>query len=158
MANFKNSLYYLVTGKQTVPANANGTGTIVTVGTAVEGTGTLFTTEMPVGSWLVDMTQYEIRKVIRVDSDTRAYVSNAFTSDISTVAPAIIPAAKAHPTAIAVSVPAGLTAGKIDNVAFAPGSAISFSKDSRDHSAARDIIDPIIVDGTSTTMQILILY
>lgn len=159
MANFKNSNYFTVTGKQTVPANANGTGTIETVGKAVKGTGTLFTTEMPVGSWLVDESQDEIRIVTSVTSDTLAYVSNPFTTDIPALTtPSIIAAKDAKAVSIAVAIPAGLAAGEIDGVAFAGGSSIAFSKDSRDHSASRDLVDPLIVDGTGTTMQILIQY
>lgn len=158
MANYKNTLYYLVTAKQTVPANITKTGTAVTTGTAVQGTGTLFKTEMPVGSWLVDMSQYEIRRVIRVESDTLAYLDVAFSSNVSSAAPAIIPADKAKPVTISVSVPASGSDGAVDNVALAAGTGLTFSKDSRDHSAARDIVDPIIVNGTGTTMQILIQY
>lgn len=156
--NYKNTIYYLVTTKQTVPANANGSGTVVTTGIAVQGTGTLFKTEMPVGSWLVDMTQYEIRRVIRVDSDTLAYLDVAFSSNVSSVAPAIIPADKAKPVTISVSIPSGLGNGEVDHVVLTAGTGLTFSKDSRDHSAARDIVDPIIVNGTGTSMQILIQY
>lgn len=157
--NYKNTKYFIVTGKQTVPANANGTGTIETVGKAVKGTGTAFTTEMPVGSWLVDESQDEIRKVISVTSDTLAYLDAPFTSDIAALTtPSIIEAKDTKAVSIAVAIPAGLAAGEIDGVAFAAGSSISFSKDSRDHSASRDLVDPLIVDGTGTTMQVLIQY
>lgn len=158
MANYKNTLYYIVTNKQSVPANADGTGTVSTVGVAVEGTSTLFTTEMPVGSWLVSESQDELRKVIRVDSDTRAYIDAAFTTPLSSATPSIISAKSSKAVSIAVAIPAGLAAGEIDGVAFAAGSAVSFSKDSRDNSSARDLVDPIIVDGSGTTMQILIQY
>lgn len=158
MANFKNTLFYLVTGAQTVPANIAGTGTIVTLGTAVQGTGTKFKSEMAVGSWLVSQSANEIRKIKSVESDTLAYMEQALSVDLGSSTPAIIPADKAKPVTISVSVPAGLTAGTVDNVALAAGTGLTFSKDSRDHSAARDIVDPILVNGTSTTMQVLIQY
>ena len=41
MANYKNTTYELITDKRTVPFNANGTGTVVSLGINVTGTGTL---------------------------------------------------------------------------------------------------------------------
>lgn len=159
MANFKNSLYYLVTDKRTVPANANATGTIKTVGTAVIGTNTLFKTEMPIGSWLVDESQDEIRQITRVESDTLAYFGNAFTSDISLgTTPSVIHSKDAKPVSIAVSIPASANDGEVDGATFTKGSSLSFSKDSTGRSDARSLVNPIIVDGTGTTIQVLIQY
>ena len=153
--NFKNSIYYIASTKQTVPLNSIQTGTIETVGKAIKGTGTLFTTEMPVGSWIVDLAQDEIRKIDTVESDTLAYMSNPFTLDLAALtALDVIPAKDAKCVTIAVSIPAGGAAGEIDGEIFPAGSGASFSKDSRDHSAARDLVDPIIIDGA--LVQVLI--
>jgi len=157
MANHKNTIYYLQTTKATVPASSTQSGTIQTVGKAIEGAGTSFMTEMPVGSWLVDLTQNEIRKVIGVDSDILAYVSNAFTIDIPALTPPdVIQAKDAKCVSIAGQVPSGAAAGLLDGETFPAGTSFSFSKDSRDHSSARDLVDPIIVDAAGTQFQILI--
>lgn len=158
MINFKNTLFYLVTGAQTVPAHIAGTGTIVTLGTAVQGTGTKFKAEMAVGSWLVSQSANEIRKIKSVESDTLAYMEQALSVDLGSSTPAIIPADKAKPVTISVSVPSGLTDGVVDGAALKNGTGLTFSKDSRDHSAARDVVDPLIVDGSSTSIQVLIQY
>ncbi len=155
--NYKNTNYFLVTGKQTLPVQVNGTGTIVTDGTTVIGTGTLFTSEMQKGSWLVDLSTNEIRKVINVTNDTLAYIDYPFTVDLAGIAAQYIPIKDLGVVTISVDVPAGsATAGEIDGVSFPAGNTITFSKDSRDHSGRRDLIDPIIVNGSGTTMLALI--
>lgn len=157
--NYKNTIYRLITDKRSVPFNSNGTGTIETVGTAVKGTATLFTTEMPVGSWLTDEAHNEVRKVLDVESDTLAYVGQAFSVDIAAMTtPSIIHAKNAKPVSIALQIPSGQANGTVDGEVFPAGTSISCSKDSRDHSAARDLIDPFIVDATGSQMQILIQY
>lgn len=156
MANYKNTKYFLVTGKQTVPESTSGTGTIETTGTAVIGTGTSFTTQMTPGAWLVDLGQDELRKVIKVASDTLAYVDVAFTSNIAALTtPNIIPAKNVGVVTIAGQIPAGQADGELDGEIFYAGTSFSFSKDSRDHSSARDLVDPVIVDGSGTIIQIL---
>lgn len=152
----KNTEYNLITGKQSVPESSSGTGTISTDGIVVNGTGTLFSTEMPKGSWLVDLSQNYMCQVDRVDSDTKAYLLDSFPVDLSSVSPDIIPMKIMNVVAISVQIPSGLTDGEIDGEVFPQGTSITFAKD-RDHSAHRDLIDPIIVDGTGTQMQILIL-
>lgn len=160
MANYKNSNYLFITGNQTVPASANGTGTIQTVGNKVIGTGTLFLTEMPAGSWLVDLSQDEIRRVVfdSTETNTQATLEQAFTSDIAALTtPNIISKEDANVVSISVQIPAGQDNGTLDGQNFPSGTSVTFSKDSRDRSSARDLIDPVIVDATDTQMQILIL-
>lgn len=153
--NFKNTAYYIATTKQTVPLNSIQTGTIETVGKAVKGTGTLFTTELPVGSWVVDLAQDEIRRVESVESDTLAYMSNAFTVDLAAATPLdAIPAKDAKCVTIGVAIAPGGAAGEVDGSVFPAGVPLVFSKDSRDHSAARDLVDPIIIDGASVLVSI----
>lgn len=158
MAHSKNTVFYTTTVKQSVPLNSNGTGTITTAGKAVVGVGTLFKTEMPAGSWLVSESQDQVRQVIRVDSDTEAYIQEAFSSDLGSAAPSIIHSEDAKCVSIAVSNPSGGAAGEIDGYVFAAGSSVAWSKDSRTTSSIRDLVDPIIVDASGTTFQILIQY
>jgi len=156
MANFKNSIYEYTTTKRTVPLSGAKTGTCITEGTIVTGTGTSFLSQMPAGSWLVDLSANEIRKVIRVDSDTSAVLQQAFTVDLASAAPDVILASDLNIVTISLSIPTGGANGEIDGVTFPVGQSITFSKDSRSTSSTRDFIDPLIVDATETTMMILI--
>ncbi len=157
MTNFKTTIYKLITDKRTIPFNSNGTGTIETKGSAVFGTGTAFKTEMPAGSWLVVENDDELRYVERVDSDTKAFLSQGFTSDISAGAtPSIIPRKDVNVVAISIQILSGLEDGEVDGEVFPNGSSMTFTKESRDKSGKRDVIQPIIVDATGTEMQVLI--
>lgn len=158
MANYKNSNFYRITGKQSLPAASTKTGTIETVGTAVIGTGTSFLTEIPVGSWIVDLAQDEVRKVIDVQSDTAATISNAFTADLAAAtALSAIHERDTNVVSISVSIKSALADGELDGLVFTNGTGLTFSKDSRDVKAKNDFIDPIIVDGTGTVIQAMIL-
>jgi hypothetical protein len=155
--NNKNSIYYVSTINQTVPLSTIQTGTIETLDSAVVGTGTKFKTEMPAGSWLVDLTQNEIRKVKDVESDVLAYVDAPFTLDLAALtALNVILAKDAKCVSIALQVPAGGAAATLDGYPFPAGTSVAFSKDSRDHSAARDLVDPVIIDASGTSVQVLI--
>ena len=155
--NFKNTFYDSISGAQTIPASANATGTISTDGAAVTGTGTLFKTEMPKGSWLTSIGADEIRQVLTVESDTLVYLSDAFTADLAAGTPNVIHTSKLNISAISISVPAAAAAAcTVDGVTFPKGAALTFSKDGRSTSSVRDFIDPIVVDATGSTMLISI--
>lgn len=159
MANYKNTVYNLITDKRTLPYNSAGTGTISTAGAFVVGVGTLFTTEMPRGSWLVDESQNEVRYVLSVDSDTKAILSQAFTVNLAALTtPSIIHAKDTNVVSIALSCPSTASADPtIDGVSFPKGNTVSFSKDSRDNSGKRDMVDPIILDASATVSGVLIM-
>ncbi len=157
--NYKNSNYLRVdNAKQTIPSTANGTGTIVTEGKHVVGTNTLFLSEMPVGSWIYSASQNEIRKVVNVIDNTKAYLSNAFTVDLVAAAPAIIHARNTNVKAISVAIKAGLADGAIDGVTLSNGTGMTFSKDGNSMKAIGDYVDPIIADGTGTVIQAQLMY
>lgn len=152
--NFKNDQYLPITSKQTLPASADGTGTISTLGTAVIGIGTSFKTEMPLGSWLVDLSANEIRIVKDVTSDTLARLENAFTSDISaSTTPNIIHRKDLGVVAISVKAIGGDV--KIDGYTLQEGESLTFDKD-RDRSSHRDLVDPIIADPNGNTINTII--
>lgn len=158
MANFKNTFYDLITDKRTIPYNETATGTCSTNGTRVDGVGTLFRSEMRSGSWLVDLTNNEIREVDSVESDTVAFLKQAFTSDLASGAFEIIKATEAQVVSIGVQVPSSAAAdAELDGSVFAKGTSLTFSKDSRDGNKSKDFIDPIIVDASGTSVQVLIM-
>lgn len=158
MANFKNTEYFLVTGKQSVPVNVNKTGTISTVGNAVVGVGTLFKTEMHAGSWLVDESQDEVRRVMRVESNTLAYLSDAFTADIAALTtPSVIPKNSMNVRSVSLYIDAALADGEIDGIVLAAGTLIKFEKNSDNKRDKYSFIEPVIVDGTGTSIAVTVL-
>ena len=155
--NFKNTFYDYISGAQTVPVSANATGTISTHGTAVIGTSTLFKTDMPAGSWLTSISANEIRKVVSIESDTVAYLSEAFTVDLSAVAPNVIHKSELNIVAISISVPAAAAnTCLVDGKTFPKGASLTFSKDGRSTSGVRDFVDPLVVSASASTMLISI--
>ena len=154
--NYKNSIYKNISGLQTVPESADGTGTITTQGTVVVGVGTRFLSEMPKGSWLCSLSATEIRKVVSVQSDTVANIEEAFTAELVAVAPNIIHEDDTGIVTISVCIPSGEADGLVDGEVFPGGVSLTISKDGRMTSSTRDVIDPLIVDGSGTTMLITI--
>jgi hypothetical protein len=155
MANYKNTEYSVVTGNQTLPISATGTGTVTTDGKSVIGVGTKFITEMPAGSWLVDLANTEIRRITSVESDTVAYFTNPFTVGLSADAISVIHERLTNVVAISVKAVGG--AILIDGSSLPDGEAMTFSKDSRDDSGQNDFVDPIIVDANGNSILALIM-
>lgn len=156
MTNFKNSKYESITTKRSVPLSAAMTGVATTQGIHVIGVGTSFKDEVPKGSWIVDLTSDELRKVVRVESDTEAILDFAFSSDLASAALQVIHKNDTNVTEISVIIPlvdaagADNAFGEIDGVVFPSGLPFELSKSSRDDSSSQDFIDPIIVDGEGT--------
>ena len=157
--NYKNTKFYLITGKQTVPASITATGTFVTSGITVTGTGTKFLSEMMAGSWIFSADQDEIRKVVRVDSDLVAYVDKPFSSNVTSTALLIIPESDTHIVTMTLIATAG--SPTIDGLSYGgPGvgiPVITLTKEGRSTSSTRDFIDPVIVDATDGGMSVITL-
>lgn len=146
------NVYKVITDKRSLPFNETGTGTVVTSGVSIVGTGTLFKTEMPAGSYLVDLTNDEVRRVERVDSDTEAYLEKPFTSNLASAAPEIIAAWKAKVKEISIST--GDTC-ELNGESFT--GTLTISRYGNDRSSRRDLVEPVIVDATSGSMQVNII-
>lgn len=155
MANYKNSKIESTTTKRTVPSSLAGTGTFATSGTTITGSGTSFTTELKPGAWIPSLTQNELRQVASIKNDTTAYLINGFSVDIAAgTALTYISKEDAEVSEISILIPAGNAAGVVDGVAFPAGIPLTFSKADKDRTGKGDFVDPIIVDGSSTTMLI----
>ncbi|MES3018227.1 MAG: hypothetical protein V4721_10630 [Bacteroidota bacterium] len=149
--------YEIITTKRSIPENINKTGTIATFGVAIVGTGTLFLTEMIAGSYLVDEAQDEVRRVIRVNSNTSAFLSKAFSSNIAAGAtPSVIAKQFASPKEISIKIDSADLAGELNGVAFT--GVLTISKSSSDRSSQWDTVPPVIVDGSGTSIKASILY
>ena len=150
----KQDVFVVATDKRSVPANTAGTGTIVTFGKSIVGTSTLFKTEMKAGSYLVSETQGEICRVIRVDSDTIAFLETSFTSDLASAAPSIIKWFAANPVEINLKKVSGTPT--LNGAIFT--GEVKISKSSRDRSSRRDLVEPVILDASSGSVEVNILY
>jgi hypothetical protein len=154
MSRFK---YSITNTKESIPKNESGTGTVTTNGLAIIGVGTSFRTEMIAGSYLVSIAQNECRRVVRVDSDTVAYLERPFSYSLSaSVAPQIIKKWKASPKEISIKIDSADADGQLDGVAFS--GALTLSKASSDRSSQWDKIDPVVVNALGTAVDISILY
>ena len=150
----KANIYANITDKRSVPFNSAATGTVTTHGIAIIGVGTAFLTEMPAGSYVVDLTNYEIRKVYRVDSDTLAFMEVALTNDIA--GGSTLQIIHKYQTGVKSIYLETTGSAKIDNAAFTGTKTLTKSGAGR--SSLRDLVAPIIVDATNTTMQVTIVY
>lgn len=152
MSNSKNSQYYLVTTHTVVPAPTTKTGTIQTVGIHVLGTGTFFLAEIKNGDWIVDITNDECRYVTTRRDDTYLAIDSPFTSDFAPGTTLQVVRSRAKEISVANE---GAAAGTVDGSAFEADSILTFSKAAKNPDG-NDFIDPIFVDGTGTSIAVLI--
>jgi hypothetical protein len=154
MSRFK---YDIVDAKESIPKNEAGTGTIVTFGQAIVGTGTSFKTQMLAGSFLVAIAQNECRRVVRVDSDTLAFLEKPFSYNLAVgAAPQIIKKHKASPREISIKIDSADADGQLDGESFS--GILTISKSSSDRTSQWDNIDPIVVNALGTSVKVAILY
>lgn len=155
MVNYKNTGYDVIEDdKDTFPRSSAKTGTIAIASgsTQVNGTSTLFLTEMKIGGYLFNATDNEVRRIENIVSATSLSIDKPFTSVISGAAPVYVPESEC--VEVSVFIPTGLTAGEIDGVSFPAGVGITWGKTGRTTSARRDHIDPVVLDATGTTICI----
>ncbi len=158
MANPTTNSQYLakITTNTTLPLPVSISGTFVTSGTTVTGTGTKFTSECVVGDWIFNAATYEVRRIDFIVSDTLLAIESAFTSDIGSgidIKVPLIPRVKQ----ISVANEGGAS-GKINGVAFLAGATANWGKEARTKTGAYDYVDPICIDGTGTSIQASLLY
>lgn len=151
------SKYFITNTKVSIPQNESGSGTIVTFGEAIVGTGTSFLTQMIAGSYLVSIAQNECRRVVRVDSDTKAFLEKPFSYNLAVAAaPQIIKKHKASPREISIKIDSADADGQLDGVAFS--GILTLSKASSDRTSKWDNIDPVVVNALGTAIEVSILY
>lgn len=157
MENFTNNGYQVITDKRSIPFNQALTGTIQTKGVSLTGVGTSFISQLPAGSYIVNLGAWELRRVVRIQSDTSAVLDKPFSVDLPALTVGqCIPGDKASPFEISVEVEQENPAALLWNQTFK--GILTYSKASRDRSAARDIVHPIIVDASGTQMKVSFLY
>lgn len=149
----KNSNFYLLGAKDTVPASTTETGTIDTNGINVIGTGTLFKSELKTGAWLVSLAQDEVRKIMNIRDDGFMTIDSPFTADLAALTALVVCRSRAKLVSITN---VGGAPGAVDGVSIEIGETVSFPKSSKNPDG-KDFIDPLIVEPSGTTIKVLIL-
>jgi hypothetical protein len=159
MANLnysKDTVRVLTNAKSLVPFTTNGTGTIATTGKIVTGTGTLFLTEMPVGSILWNGAG-EYRTVKQVSGNLKAVLDHPFTADIGAGATPHILKPQDN-NAIEIDVIFSVLGGTItttEDAAIPNNMPVGLSKSNRQISSSIDFVSPLIVDATGGATAII---
>lgn len=150
----KNSRYYNLAAKDTVPASVAKTGTIdIAAGSKnVVGTSTAFKSELKPGDWIVDLAQDECRKVMDIRDDEFLTIDSAFTGAVVGIA-LVVTRSRAKQVSVAN---VGGANGTSDGANIVPAQTLNYGKADKNPDG-KDFIDPIIVDPTGTTIQIEIL-
>jgi len=147
-----NANLYQLTSKDTVPASTTGTGTIEVIGTEVIGTGTKFKTELKENDFIVDFTQDEIRRVVRISDDTNAYLDLPFTINISAgTTPKYVQQSRFTEVSWRN---AGAAQAGVNGTLVQPGDAGSIRKTSKNQSDHAAFVDPTILDGATSKFLI----
>ncbi len=151
----KNSKFYQITStKTTVPALSLKTGTISTIGTQLIGVGTSFLSTLQKGDWIVDIvTNNEVRKVVAKFSDLVAQIDSPFSADI--VAGAVFNVVRSRTKHIQIS-NSGSASATVDGTTMVQGETLTYGKAEKLPNGS-DFIDPLIIDATSTTIDVSIL-
>jgi hypothetical protein len=135
------------TGKGTIPAAVQISGTITSSGNRVVGTSTKFTTELFKGDYIYNTTAATtsaVRKVLHILDDTHLILESGFPSDVSG-----INTYRTRGKYAGVSIQnSGAAAGKINEGDITIGASININ--------ASDgfSVDPISYDATGTTLII----
>jgi len=151
-SNRKNSIYYSITSKVTVPATATKTGTITTKGKNVVGTGTKFNSEIKKGDWIADLvTNNELRIVTDVRDNLFLTIDSAFSADIGGATLTVV---RSRAKQISLANAGGATA-TIDGTTMAVGESVTYPKSNKNPDG-KDFIDPLLVNATGTTVKVQI--
>lgn len=159
--NYSTNPPLLATAKQMIPKEKALTGNVSTNGIWVEGDNTsLFLTEMPTGSYIVDFTNNEFREVINVQSNKLAQMAYKFTANLASGAQKAVDFKDLNLKKIGLTpVTAGATiadnAGIMQTI---PTAGVEFTKAGNDDSAGKDMITPVMVDASAHNIFVVLEY
>ena len=143
-----------ITTLTTVPAPVALTGNISSDGTTVTGAGTNFRDELEEGEWIYDAAQAEMRQIKDISPSLEVIVlTEAFSVDLVGIALVGVPRSEFEELSIENT---GAAAGKINNKNIKSG-GIAEWKTNNVSRGQQGFIDPKVVDGTGTELQVLFL-
>lgn len=144
--------YYIVTTDDLVPASTTWTGTVSTNGTKVIGSSTVFLTEIQPGAWVWNVAQHQVRRVIRVLSDTELIIDSAFSAELSGADFKGVTKEDAKVMFMEIDNTGGVDT-TIDNVAFASGKVYTDGQPNPGGNV-RKFCRPVHVDGATSNCTV----
>lgn len=154
--NYKNDNVEILSGEvATIPRATTGTGTIAatSVSVTIHGTGTLFLTDLKVGNWLCDLTNYEVRKIKSVVTDTLVIIDRPFSNALTTTAVNTVDTNDLVQEVFAV-IKDGLADGVVDGKVMTNGVPFLWGRKSSIQISDANKVDPITFNATGTTITI----
>lgn len=153
----RNSAEYTLTTLDTVPASVSKSGTVdIAAGSRwVVGTATSFKSDKSIveGDWI--FVGGELSRIERIVSDTSMYLEDPIVGPIVAQPLVTVKASRAREISLANIGGAGAL---INGNAFAAGVVKTYGETEWYGGAQRDFPDPMIVDASGTTVEVLIVY
>jgi len=152
----RNSKEYVLSTLDTVPASQAKAGqTVSTDGRYVTGVGTSFKSDPNIveGDWI--FADGEVRRIERIMSDTSAYLDEAFTAPLVADNLFITKASRAREISL---VNVGGAATTINGTVFSAGVSKTYGEDTMYGGVQRDFPDPLVIDGATSAIEVLIIY
>ncbi len=149
---FKNLYGAPITNLQVIPNEETLTGTIdvAASSTVVKGTGTDFWHDLSAGDFL--WANNELRRIESVSTSFQVMNVNApFTAPVVAAALEVVKKAQLKTLAIINN---GAVDATVDGNPLGPNKSANFNRDSS-NIGGDEFIDPVIIDGTGTTVGIL---
>jgi hypothetical protein len=152
----KNHKKYVLSSLATVPASASKAGDITSAGRWVAGVGTEFKSDKTIveGDWI--FAGGEIRRIERIVSDESIYLEEAFTADIAVAtALEVVKASRAREISL---VNIGGATATVDGSNLIANASLSFDETMLYRGSQRDYPDPLVVDASTSDVDVLIVY
>ena len=151
----KNHSKYILTTLDTIPSSVAKTGTLISEGKFVTGTGTKFKSEVLVGDWVFDEAQGEMSRIITIMDDEKMYIEDAFTVDLAGIP--FISTAQSRMRELSIANRGGSNT-TVDGEVFASLEVSTFGEEMMYKGAQRDFVDPVVVDGATSNITVQITY
>lgn len=161
-----NDQYLTITTKRTIPdaeTALTGQWTATAASKTLVGTASLALTEIggdagignpttltQIGAWLLDKTNNELRRISDVVSNTIVVLESGFTNAQVATTLYYVPQSKAAQIGIACAAGGGL----VNNEALPVNGFVNYGSDQ----GTDYFINPLLVDGSSGTLKVSILY
>ena len=159
--NYSTNPPVLATAKQMIPKEKTLSGNVSTQGIWIVGdVNSKFLEEMPTGSYFVDFTHNEFREVVNVQSNSLAQMAYKLTNDLASASQKAVDFKDLNLKKIGLTpVSAGATmADNTGTLITIPTAGIEFTKTGNDDSAGKDMITPVMVDGSTHNIFVVLEY
>ncbi len=156
VVNYKNDNVDVIDNEvATIPRFTVKTGTIASTSASptIHGTNTLFLTELKVGDWLSDPTNYEVRKIRNIASNTVLTLDRPFSNTLTVTAVNTIKTTDLVQEVFA-NIVSGGTYGVVDGKVMKAGVPYLWARKSSIQIPDANKVDPITFNATGTTIYV----